>query len=194
MITDSHTWMTKGACRTEDPSSFFPDGSTGSWAPVIQYAKDICATCPVLATCRTWALDTVQPYGIWGGLTEQERKRVRNRLANNRLMSREQAIEGVLYPRGKGRPVAEVFAQRTKTDSNGHTRWLLKNLSVYHESRNYTPRQIAWLLHHHREPEGRITATCGIKGCITGTHLADEPMRRQAANPPVSEASEALAA
>lgn len=179
-IPDSNAWMADGACRFEDPSSFFPDGSTGGWAPVIQYAKDICATCPVIATCREWALDTRQPYGIWGGLTEQERRRVQRRLENNRAMPREQAVEAVLYPRGKGRPIADLFAERSEIDADGHTRWLLHHTSFSLDGRNRTPRQISFLLTHGREPEGRTTTTCHVRGCITGTHLEDEEMRREA--------------
>ncbi|MGW1814241.1 WhiB family transcriptional regulator [Streptomyces sp. NPDC002125] len=188
------TWMAHGACRTEEPSQFFPDGSTGGWVPVIDHAKTICARCPVIATCRTWALNTRQPYGIWGGLTEQERHRVQRRVENNRTMTREQAIEAVLYPRGKGRPVAELFAERSEVDADGHTRWLLQHSSFAYNNRNRTPRQVSWLLTHHREPEGRISVTCGIKGCITGTHLADGAMRRQAAAPAADQAPDQIAA
>lgn len=182
-------WMANGACRNLDPSSFFPDGSTGGWAPVIQYAKDICATCPVIATCREWALDTRQAYGIWGGLTEQERRRVHNRLANNRLMPREQAINAVLYPSGAGRPVADLFAERTEIDADGHTRWLLNHTSVSLDGRNRTPRQISFILTHGRDPEGRTSTTCRVKGCLTGTHLIDEQMRRETAEPPAFQAA-----
>lgn len=193
-IPDNNTWMADGACRIEDPSTFFPDGSTGGWLPVIDEAKRICGTCPVLATCRAWALDTRQPYGIWGGLTEQERRRVYNRLANNRTMPREQAVDAVLHPRGKGRPAAEAFAERTEINADGHTRWLLNHTSFSLGNRNRTPRQASFILTHGREPEGRISATCHVKGCVTGTHLADEPMRRegaaqQTAEPPALQAA-----
>lgn len=185
-------WMANASCRAEEPSQFFPDGSTGGWIPFIDAAKAICAACPVLAACREWALDTRQPYGIWGGLTEQERRRVHNRLADNKQMPREQAIGAVLHPRGKGRPVADLFAERSEIDADGHTRWLLHHTSFSMGGRNRTPRQISFLLTHDREPEGRTTATCHVKGCITGTHLEDEAMRQEAAKqqavePPVMQ-------
>lgn len=194
LIPDHNGWMADGACRTEEPSQFFPDGSTGGWLPVIDHAKAICNTCPVLATCRTWALDTRQPYGIWGGLTEQERRRVQRRLENNRTMPREQAVDAVLYPRGKGRPAADAFAERTEVDANGHTRWLLHHTSFSLGNRNRTPRQVSFILTHGREPEGRISNTCHVKGCVTGNHLTDEQMRRetaeqQAAEPPALQAA-----
>lgn len=44
-------------------------------------AKQICEMCPVLAACREFALTTREPYGVWGGLTEGERRRVIERRA-----------------------------------------------------------------------------------------------------------------
>lgn len=41
--------------------------------------KAICDACPVRAECRDWALATREPYGIWGGLDEEERRRIRVR-------------------------------------------------------------------------------------------------------------------
>ena len=40
-------------------------------------AKTICRTCPVQHECLTYALEKPEPYGIWGGLSERERKRIR---------------------------------------------------------------------------------------------------------------------
>lgn len=40
----------------------------------IREAKKICGACPVIEKCLRWALDTRQPYGIWGGTTERERR------------------------------------------------------------------------------------------------------------------------
>jgi len=45
-----------------------------------QDAKNICRTCPVLTACRDYALDNPALSGTWGGLTEQDRHRIRNRI------------------------------------------------------------------------------------------------------------------
>ena len=70
-------WRTRAACRgTPDPDLFFPLDTTGPAARSVAAAKAICARCPVLPACRTWALGH-EAYGIWGGLTEHERARHR---------------------------------------------------------------------------------------------------------------------
>jgi WhiB family redox-sensing transcriptional regulator len=62
----------EGLCAQTDPDAFFPEkgGSTAA-------AKKICAECPVLADCREFALGTPSLYGLWGGLTDVERRRIR---------------------------------------------------------------------------------------------------------------------
>lgn len=48
---------------------FFPVSETGELE-----AKAVCAGCPVQAQCREWALATGQDTGVWGGLTDTERR------------------------------------------------------------------------------------------------------------------------
>ena len=75
-IIDEWDWQLHGACRGMDSSFFFhPDGERG---PRREHraseAKKVCASCPVLEPCRRHALATREPYGVWGGLTEDERR------------------------------------------------------------------------------------------------------------------------
>ena len=68
-------WQQHGSCRSLSPDAFFhPEGERGA-ARVnrASAAKRVCDTCPVLAQCRVHALAAREPYGIWGGLTEEER-------------------------------------------------------------------------------------------------------------------------
>ena len=58
-------------CRTEDPELWF----TGSKRAVAR-AKAICNRCPVIDACRQQALDNRITFGIWGGLTEDERRKI----------------------------------------------------------------------------------------------------------------------
>jgi WhiB family redox-sensing transcriptional regulator len=67
-------WKLKAACRNLDTSMFFPDTEADADA-----AKDVCAQCPVREACLEYALATRQHDGVWGGLTESERRRVRRR-------------------------------------------------------------------------------------------------------------------
>ena len=68
-------WQLHGACREADSRIFFhPVGERGTPAAKReQAAKRVCAGCPVLLACRRYALDAEEPYGVWGGLSEEER-------------------------------------------------------------------------------------------------------------------------
>lgn len=69
-------WQLHGACRGQDTELFFhPEGERGPRRAAREAAaKAVCATCPVLLACREHALAVREPYGIWGGLSEQERE------------------------------------------------------------------------------------------------------------------------
>jgi WhiB family transcriptional regulator, redox-sensing transcriptional regulator len=72
-------WRVDAACRNADPELFFPDGDIRSAQAQVKTAKLICRGCPVSATCLSWALADGQEAGIWGGLTEDERRRLYRR-------------------------------------------------------------------------------------------------------------------
>ena len=72
-------WRDYAACRDADPELFFPDGDIRSARARVQKAKLICRGCPVRAACLHWALANGQEAGIWGGLTEDERRRLHRR-------------------------------------------------------------------------------------------------------------------
>jgi WhiB family transcriptional regulator, redox-sensing transcriptional regulator len=65
-------WRDDAACRDADPELFFPD--TRSARDQVTKAKLICRGCPVRAICLSWALSSGQEAGIWGGLTEGQRR------------------------------------------------------------------------------------------------------------------------
>jgi WhiB family redox-sensing transcriptional regulator len=75
-------WRTRAACSSEDPELFFPIGTTGPAVEQVEAAKRVCAGCAVREDCLEFALASNQEAGIWGGLTEDERrtlKRARQR-------------------------------------------------------------------------------------------------------------------
>lgn len=74
-------WRHKAACKSEDPELFFPVGDTGPALLQIAEAKAVCRRCPVQAQCLNWALTSGQDFGVWGGLSETERRAVRQRNA-----------------------------------------------------------------------------------------------------------------
>jgi WhiB family transcriptional regulator, redox-sensing transcriptional regulator len=69
-------WQEDAACRGTDVSTFYhPDNERGiSRTRRELRAKAICASCPVKATCLNWALGTREPYGVWDGLSVEERE------------------------------------------------------------------------------------------------------------------------
>lgn len=67
-------WRDQAACRDEDGESFFPVGSSPSALAQTRHAKVVCSRCPSLQACGTWALETRQAYGVWGGMSERQRR------------------------------------------------------------------------------------------------------------------------
>lgn len=70
-------WRAEAACVGENLDVFFPLGDQATHHALSNQAKEICARCPVMATCRAWALRTSPEFGIFGGLTAHERRLVR---------------------------------------------------------------------------------------------------------------------
>ena len=77
-------WRHKSACRDEDPELFFPVGNTGPAITQIEEAKKVCNRCIVKDACLAWALESGQDAGVWGGLSEDERRALKRRAARNR--------------------------------------------------------------------------------------------------------------
>jgi WhiB family redox-sensing transcriptional regulator len=68
-------WRRLAACRSADPDLFFPV-SGGGWAGQVEKAKALCGACPVRRRCLQYAISGDEAYGVWGGLTGDERRRV----------------------------------------------------------------------------------------------------------------------
>lgn len=62
-------WMKSAACAQTDPDAFFPEKGQNAGD-----AKMVCSRCEVRAECLELALATAEPHGIWGGLSERERR------------------------------------------------------------------------------------------------------------------------
>uniref|UniRef100_UPI003F493FC8 WhiB family transcriptional regulator n=1 Tax=Nocardia suismassiliense TaxID=2077092 RepID=UPI003F493FC8 len=75
---DDEDWQERALCAQTDPEAFFPEkgGST-------EGAKRICQACEVREQCLQYALDHQERFGIWGGLSERERRQLRITPVNN---------------------------------------------------------------------------------------------------------------
>ena len=84
-------WRDHALCRDTDPELFFPVGTTGQALVSQDHAKRVCRECTVQQECLDYALDTNQDSGIWGGLTEEERRSIRRQRAAAARAARQQA-------------------------------------------------------------------------------------------------------
>ncbi|MEY9961326.1 WhiB family transcriptional regulator [Streptacidiphilus sp. MAP5-52] len=75
----STDWRHGAACASEDPELFFPVGEAGPALLQAEEAKAVCRRCPVMNLCLTWALETHQEHGVWGGTSEADRRSARRR-------------------------------------------------------------------------------------------------------------------
>ena len=69
---DDQGWQDRALCAQTDPEAFFPEkgGST-------REAKRVCRSCDVRSECLDYALENDERFGIWGGLSERERRRIK---------------------------------------------------------------------------------------------------------------------
>ena len=70
-------WRDDASCRDTDPNLFFPVGTTGPALAQIEAAKAVCRECIAQSDCLEYALATNQDSGVWGGTSEEERRKLR---------------------------------------------------------------------------------------------------------------------
>jgi WhiB family transcriptional regulator, redox-sensing transcriptional regulator len=86
---DEADWRSDAACRNTEPELFFPVGTTGVATDQIESAKRLCTQCPSQKDCLEFALATNQESGVWGGTSEDERRRLRKQW----LSARRRAVQ-----------------------------------------------------------------------------------------------------
>ncbi|MFZ5852716.1 MAG: WhiB family transcriptional regulator [Actinomycetota bacterium] len=107
----TNDWASLAACRSADPDALFVQGAAQN------RAKAVCTGCPVRTECLADALDNRVEFGVWGGMTERERRALLRRRPNvtswRRLLETAMTEweRDLLAPRGSGR----VPAQRVPT-------------------------------------------------------------------------------
>ena len=75
-------WSARAACRGTDPDTLFVQGAAQN------RAKAVCMGCPVRTECLADALDNRVEFGVWGGMTERERRALLRRRPNVTLLAR----------------------------------------------------------------------------------------------------------
>jgi WhiB family redox-sensing transcriptional regulator len=78
------TWRDRAVCLDEDPELFFPIGNSDPALRQIERAKVVCHRCGVMETCLSWAMESRQDDGVWGGLSSDERRALKRRNARAR--------------------------------------------------------------------------------------------------------------
>ena len=81
---EERTWQAQANCKGVDPDLFFPERGAST-----REAKEVCRGCVVREDCLEYALANSEKFGIWGGMSERERRRVRRA----RALERRQAME-----------------------------------------------------------------------------------------------------
>ena len=75
-LDGADTWQDHANCLGVDPDLFFPERGAST-----REAKEVCRGCEVRAECLEFALQNGEKFGIWGGLSERERRRIRRQRA-----------------------------------------------------------------------------------------------------------------
>lgn len=77
-------WRDGASCRDTDPDLFFPVGTTGAAVDQIAAAKAVCDACPAKEPCLQFAIENNQDSGVWGGTSEEERRKLRRAWVKDR--------------------------------------------------------------------------------------------------------------
>jgi hypothetical protein len=165
-------WRDAGLCRRrgENSEDWFPVGPVAEAAAPAIHAKAVCWQCPSMQACGRWALENQEAAGIWGGLTESERrKKLRRRNVN--------LPDNDTGPEEKPeRTLRTIWDARAKGTGDGHCLWN-GGRPVGFQGRDYTPHQVGFILDRGREPVGPVRAECSVGGFILPAHVADQQER-----------------
>lgn len=93
-MRESEHWQNRAACKREDPELFFPIGTTGPALLRIEEAKKVCKSCEVREQCLAWALEAGHDHGVWGGMSEEERRTLKKRSTQTRSDVGRAALRG----------------------------------------------------------------------------------------------------
>lgn len=170
-------WRAASLCRTEDPELFHPVGTTAAALRTIAKAKTICNRCPSVAACLDYALTTPVHDGIWGGLTENERRSIlRARARGLDEAAAAARIEAARRPPKPPRTIRSVFDESTFRRRDGHMVWTgLTEVKI--DGRKYSPKQLSFTFNRGHFPDGNVLVDCDVPQCVNPRHLTDRAER-----------------
>lgn len=173
-LTRPQDWRADTPCKA-DPDAMFP----GTNKHEIDRAKSFCHACPVTQQCLQWALETGEEYGVYGGLTEQERRAMRRR-AERPISIDDYA--GTRPTRQRARTFQESWELGTLPDGE-HLLWVgPKVINQPRPAPQITPNRLSFFLDRGRWPEGDCKRMCAAEGCVKPSHLTDRRERAEEAD------------
>lgn len=93
-------WQAGAACRDEDPELFHPVGHSGPAVLQAMEAKAVCRRCPVMDACNQWNVQAGTKFGVWGGTSEDDRRRTSRRGRRDRDQTNLNAGRDLAVKRG----------------------------------------------------------------------------------------------
>lgn len=162
-LTRPTDWLAVAPCKA-DPEAMFATNPIG-----IEYAKTICQTCSVTASCLEWALDTGEEYGVWGGLSEAERRDI----LRQTLRRKPAVVPGE-------DPLRKAWEKHTEPGGE-HLLWTGPKIVRRRLGKDITPGRLSFFLDRGRWPVGDTLRSCGVAKCVLPAHLSDHRERREAA-------------
>ncbi len=76
LLVNAPEWQQRASCTSADPETFYPGKGEST-----REAKRVCRGCEVRVECLEWALGENERHGVWGGLSELERKKIKRAAA-----------------------------------------------------------------------------------------------------------------
>lgn len=167
-------WRTNAACRTEEPEMFFASDQTAAGQYSVEEAKAVCRRCPSQSACLQFAFDEGIDHGVFGGLTDTERRNMRRRQSRGtraRLTSPEESTTPAAS-------LKEAFQRRTVTIDGGHLAWT-GTRQVCFRGDSWTPKRAAFITDRGHDPQGLVLPVCGVDECVLPAHLTDAREREE---------------
>lgn len=167
-------WLANTPCKA-DPEAMFP----GTNSHDIEIAKSICRGCSATDRCLQWALDTGEELGVWGGLSEGERRALKRRTGRPISIDDYTGIPATRAPLA-GRTFAQAWEDGTDPDGD-HILWAGPK-TIPHPNGAVTPNRLSFYLDRSHWPQGEVRRTCGISRCVKPSHLNDRVERAEEAD------------